>query len=141
MGRRDVIRRGKQAGRKRILDARGTWVEVSYKRWKREVVTNPTGPTALKAKRDKDPDLKNVSIDVIQMRNSNKSGTGEPVKTPLGEARPTIERGLKGATTKERLKRLLFREAADGKGYKKHTIPLTEESKDGKKSKKGSKKE
>lgn len=142
MGRRDVIDRGKQRNRKYIIDARGTLVEVPYSQWKREVVTNPGGPTASRAKRDKDPDLNKVTIDVVRVKHGEKAGTGEPSKVPLPQAKPTRETGLKGAFTKDALKRLLFREASEGKGFKKETIkPLKEEDKDGEKSKKDSKKE
>jgi len=139
--RRDVINRGKQGGRKRIIDARGTLVEVPFSQWKREVITNPTGLTAQRAKRDKDPDLEKLSIDVIRVKHGDKSETGEPNRVPLPDAKAT-HTGLRGAFTKEALKRLLFREASEGKGYKKHTIEqLKGGEKDGEKSKDKSKKE
>lgn len=133
MGRRDVIDRGKQAGYKRIKDARGTWVDVPFTQWKREVIINPGGPTAQKAIKDKDPDLEKISIPVIRPNDSKRAGTGEPNKIPLPIVNPIPDKGLRGAFTKEALKRLLFREASEGKGYKKHTIEqLKEDKKDGK---------
>ena len=136
MGRNDVINRGKQAGYKRIKDARGTWVDVPFKQWKREVIINPGGPTALKAIKDKDPDLNKITIPVIRPNDSKVAGTGEPnrIPIPMVDSKPDI--GLRGAFTKEALERLLFREASEGKGYKKHIIEqLKEEKKDGDKSK------
>jgi len=138
MGRNDVINRGKQAGYKRIKDARGTWVDVPFKQWKREVIINPGGPTALKAIRDKDPDLNKITIPVIRPNDSKVAGTGEPSKSSIPQTKPSKIDGLRGVFTREALERLLFREASEGKGYKKHTIEqLKEEDKDGKSKEKG----
>jgi len=114
---------------KRILDSKGTWREVEFDYWKREVINNPLGPTAQRAKKAKDPDLDNIKIDVIAIRHDKPSGTGLPrPRRQLVRGKRTTD--LSGMA-KELQQRPGFRSAEAGKPSKQKKV-----KKDGKGTKK-----
>jgi len=110
-----MMNRGTVKKDKKMYDSTGTMRYVPFKKWEREVVNNPQGPTAQRAKKEKDPDLKKISVDVIQIRHGGKDMG--PIKTPIpGVEEKGTRRDLRGTTLdKETAKRMGFRRAEEGK--------------------------
>jgi len=122
---------------KRILDSKGVWQEVDFGKWRNEVINNPTGPTAQRAKAAKDPDLKRIDIDVIKLDHGKSSKSGEPSEVPTPHAHPTRTVDLSGMAA-ELQKRPGFRAAEAGKESKQKAFleQRRKEKEDAKKNKK-----
>lgn len=101
---------------KRMYDITGTYRWVPYKQWEQEVIRNPTGPTALRAKREKDPDLNKIEVDIIAIGVSGTKREDLDVP-PMPEAKEVKRLDLTFRSIGESLaRRFGFRTAEEGKG-------------------------
>lgn len=105
---------------KKIIDNKGTIRIVPFNQWKKEVINNPKGRTAQLAKLNKDKDLDNLSVDVIQINHSITPEvyrvTQPKTNTVKVEAGKNIQ--VKPTIGKETANRLGYRNSEDGKGSK-----------------------
>ena len=109
-----------------------TYKYVLYNKWAKEVVNNPNGLTAIKAKQENDPDLDKIEIPVIGINHNHRV----PHQT---KAIPKFIRAKKERSTvavkppnitPETGKRWGWRTAEEGKNIKMHKIPMLEDKKE-----------
>jgi len=96
---------------------------VNWRVWEREVVANPKGLTATRAKEQKDADLDNIEIPVIGINHNHRAPN--QVKTVNNSSIPIkTTRVFKPNIDAETAKRLGWRTAEEGKTLKIHKIPM-----------------
>jgi len=100
-----------------MIDSKGVKRYVPFNQWKSEVVNNHTGVTATRAKRNKDPDLKKLSIDVIGIKHG--SSRQDTKVTPSKMPKLKMRKDHRLLTLRgEVARRMGFRSAEEGKGSK-----------------------
>ena len=109
--------RGKAKGDKKMYGPDGTGRYVSYNQWKTEVVFNPKGTTAMRAKKENDPDLKEIVIPVIGINHGSNPETVKMAKDPGNFVVPSRGGPTVASTiSPEKAKQMGFRKAENGKG-------------------------
>jgi len=101
---------------KEIVIQSGLVQKVPKKVWETEIITNPTGPTARRAKLSKDPDLEKIKVARIDW----KVWAESPIVEPQGEVKTrSIAEKIKDLSmsiiSPKRAKELGFRTAEEGK--------------------------
>lgn len=101
---------------------------VPYKKWESEVVANPNGLTATKAKQQKDVDLDKIEVPVIGINHDHRVKRRDTL--PITPTK-TIKERISSVTVKPNItvetgKRWGWRTAEEGRGVKQHKIPMLE---------------
>ena len=129
---RDPTLRGGKIKRDKIMfDAKGVGRYVPYRQWESEVVNNPTGPTAQRAKKNKDPDLEKITINVIPIRHGEREEV--PVEHRGGKVQTitTPYTRIPGGIDPETARRMGFRSAEEGKGSRQKPMKRIKGEEDG----------
>ena len=101
---------------KQMYGPDGTGRYVPFNQWKREVLNNPKGETAQRAKREGDPDLGKLSIPVIGITHGSDPRNVAVVKDPVNFATESKSGPVVIATiSPEKAKMMGFRKAEEGK--------------------------
>jgi len=104
---------------------------VPQGRWVQEILKNPNGLTATKAKQDNDPDLNKIEVPVIGINHDHRVSRKAEVSTRGSKyIKPDKPKTLMITTDINRAKKQGWLEASEGKAIKQHKIPMLEEEKD-----------
>ena len=102
---------------KKMYGPDGTGRHVPFTQWKREVLNNPKGETAQRAKRENDPDLGKLNIPIIGIVHGPDPRNVTVAKDPGNFATESRSGPVVVATiSPEKAKAMGFRKAEEGKG-------------------------
>jgi hypothetical protein len=122
--------RGKLNKDKKMVDAKGTIRYVPYGKWRNEIIKNPHGVTAQRAKAEGDPDLDKIQVEVLRVGRWEERA--EKQSLPIPRAKVTRVTDLTGTNlTPEEAKRMGFRPAEAGKTSMQKVKEKDEEKKEG----------
>ena len=104
---------------------------VPHGRWVQEIVKNPNGLTATKAKQEKDTDLNKIEIPVIGINHDHRVPRRDTL--PIVPDKVIKERSsvsVKPNITEETGKRWGWRTAEEGKSVRQHKMQMLEDKED-----------